>query len=275
MCKQANVLYGAIIMTKYFFHTLQCDLRRSLFSCKFLLAVIGYVLVTLLTMFDELTFFQSETTSLLYIWAIFDSLDFRIIYLVFAAVPGTLLFCSDWENRYIRFSVMRSFKRTYGLSKGVSCFLSAASVVAAGQCLLLALFGLFFPPWNSRNMVSLGVYESLNTPDALWLYFFFVILCKAFCAGFLCVFALWISTCIINPLVTLATPILTFYILNMAAAFLHLPAFLCVGILSDGNLYINGNPVLSFLASIGILCAATILFGGLFVKNCVRRIENG
>lgn len=262
-------------MIKRFFRTLQCDLRRSLFSCKFLLIVIGYVLVTLLTMFDELPFFQPGITSLAYIWYIFDFLDFHIIYLVFAAVPGTLLFCSDWENRYIRFSVMRSFKRTYGISKSVSCFLSGAAVVAAGQGLLLALFFLFFPAWNGGDEAILGVYESLNTPDGIWLYFLFVILCEAFCAGFLCVFALWISTYIINPLVTLATPILTFYSLNMVAGFFRFPAFLCVGILSDGNLYINGNPFLSFLAAIGILSAAAILFGALFVQNCVRRIENG
>ena len=66
---------------------------------------------------------------LIYIYGIFQYLDFQLLYLLFAAIPGAALFCADWENRFIRFSAQRCSKRIYGVSKGIACFVSAVLVV--------------------------------------------------------------------------------------------------------------------------------------------------
>lgn len=79
---------------KVFFNLLVCDLRRTIFSAKFLVAVFGFILTTLVTMFDELQYLQ-PSNSLVYIYQIIRYLDFHIVYLLFAAIPGALLFCSD------------------------------------------------------------------------------------------------------------------------------------------------------------------------------------
>lgn len=262
-------------MMKRFFNTLKCDLKRSVASYPFGLAVIGYVVVTLLTMFDELPFFQIGSTSLVYIFYIFRYLDFHSVYLIFAAIPSTLLFCSDWDNQYIRFAVLRSMKRTYAASKGIACFLSAFMVIVLSNSLLLVLFGIRFPVWCESSGISLGGYATLDAPDRIYVFFLIKILCEAFCAGFLCVFALWLSTKIINAFVVLAAPLLSYYIFNTVGAYFGLPVFLNLSILSKGDLCIGDDPKLSFFTTAAILLGLSVMFGISFVKNCIRRIEHG
>lgn len=260
---------------RQFFNLLSCDFKRTLFSFRFLAAVLGFTLVTLITMFDEITFFRPGDTSLVYIDAIIRYLDFHIVYLIFAAIPGTLLFCADWDNRFIRFSVVRCSKRKYAASKAIACFCSAVCVVILSEALTLLLFCPYFPLFQEDSSISLGIYSAFDSADRVVWYFMVEIFYEAFCAGFLCVLALWISTIVINVFVALSTPLLAFYIINTFSFYCKVPAPFHIGYLSGGNVLINDNPWQSFFYTLFIFSVAALVFGALFVKNCVRRIEHG
>lgn len=169
---------------KVFFNLLVCDLRRTIFSAKFLVAVFGFILTTLVTMFDELQYLQ-PSNSLVYIYQIIRYLDFHIVYLLFAAIPGALLFCSDWENHFIRFCIIRSSPKSYATSKAMACFISSACVVLISENLMLFLFSFHFPAFNETSS-GFGPYTIFASPDKVWLFLLIKILYEALCAGFLC-----------------------------------------------------------------------------------------
>lgn len=83
-------------------NVLKNDLARTVCSKAFIFAALGLTAATFLTGMDELSYMTPEN-DLIYIYGIFQYLDFQLLYLLFAAIPGAALFCADWENRFIRF----------------------------------------------------------------------------------------------------------------------------------------------------------------------------
>lgn len=83
---------------KQFLFVVAQDLRRTMISWTFLFAVLGLAFVNIVTLFDEYQY-TSSSTSILYLQMLMEYRDFYIVFLLFAALPGTTLFCSDWDNR--------------------------------------------------------------------------------------------------------------------------------------------------------------------------------
>lgn len=260
---------------KVFNNTLACELKRTLFSPLFVFSVLGYTVVTLLTLFDEGTDFQPGVTSIFYVYMIIRYLDFHVLYILFAAIPSTLLFCSDWEHQFIRFFVIRSSKRNYIVTKILACFVTAASVVLLSNILLLSILSIQFPLFNSISDVLPNGYLSWSNGSGVLIYLFIKILCEAACAGFLSVTAMWLSTIVVSSFVALAAPMVVFYIINTASYFFRFPANIHIGSLSKGLIEINQNPILSLLYILLVFILATTASGCLFAKNCVRRMQNG
>lgn len=260
---------------RLFFNNLRCDLYRTLFSLKFVFAVLGLSAVVIFTLLDEFSYMPPGETSITYIRVVTDYLDFRIVYLLFAAIPGATLFCADWENRFIRFSVMRSSKRVYGASKAISCAISAFLVVFLSEWINILLFSLRYPVIDAQNDMNLGPYDAWNKPGLILLYFLVQIVFKAFCAAFLSVLALLISTKITNVFVTLAAPLLCYYLISTFTMAIRLPANFSIVSLSRGLVSVNNDPLLSSLYIVLIFLILTAVCTAAFVRSCRRRIENG
>ena len=87
---------------RIFLNVLKNDFARTVCSKAFVFAALGLTVATFLTGMEELSYMTPEN-DLIYIYGIFQYLDFQLLYLLFAAIPGAALFCADWENRFIRF----------------------------------------------------------------------------------------------------------------------------------------------------------------------------
>lgn len=261
-------------MGRLLFVVLQ-DLRRTMISWTFLLAVLGLAFVNIITLFDEYQY-TTQSTSILYLLMLMEYRDFYIIFLLFAALPGTTLFCSDWDNRYIRFSVMRSTKNQYAVSKVVACFFSAVLTVILANLLTVVLFSFRYPLYlPGDEMNAYGAYQVFINKEWAWLYLMVSFLCKGFCAGFLSVMALWFSTIVTNVFVTLAMPMLAYYLIQVVEyAITVVPFNFIITNLTNARIQL-GNPASSLLYTLGIFLLFTALFGVGFVQNCKRRIKNG
>lgn len=170
---------------RVFLNVLKSDLARTVCSKAFIFAALGLTAATFLTGMEELSYMQPEN-DLIYIYGIFQHLDFQLLFLLFAAIPGAALFCADWENRFIRFSAQRCSKRIYGVSKGIACFVSAVLVVVVSEWLDLMILRLWgFPAVNMENRIfmALGVFDEIGYSERVYLYFAAVIFIKACCAG--------------------------------------------------------------------------------------------
>lgn len=258
---------------KTFFHTLRCDLKRAICSKRFAAASTGLAIVTLFGLWVESKAIRPGETTIVHIRMVLQYWQFDIVYLLFAAIPGATVFCADWENRFIRFSMPRSSKKIYGISKAISCFLSAVSVVGVSEWLIIGILSPFFPVCSLEDQMY--AYSEFTAPEAFFLRFGIEILFKAFCAGCFAIFALWFSTKLTNTLVTLAMPVLVYYFVNTFVNALRLPGFLSVSMLSKGRIYIGDSEVLTGLYIIGFFLLIAAVFAVLFVKSCKRRVENG
>ena len=260
---------------KQFLFVLGQDLRRTLLSWKFLAAVLGLVAVDMFSLFDEYRFFTS-TTSILYFQLLLRYRDFYIVFLLFSALPGATLFCEDWDNRYIRFAVLRSSKSIYAISKVIACFFAAVLVVfLSGWLMVLILSGRFewFSPNDLKN--SYGDFQILITPERVFLYYSLAFLCRGFCGGFLSVVALWFSTKVTNMFVTLATPMLAYYLIGtLSMASRIVPSNLLISHMTMGQMS-TGSLGISLLLVFGGFSLLAALFGTLFVRSCNRRIIHG
>lgn len=261
-----------------FFSVLVQDLRRTVLSRLFLASVLGLAIVNVATLFDELQLIlpDASNVSVLYLEMLMGYRNFYMMFLLFSALPGSTLFCHDWDNRYIRFSVMRSSKSIYAASKALTCFLSAVFTVVLAEWLTVLLFSFRFKLYVPDGINgSFGVYQPLITPSGVPLYLTAAFLCKGFCGGALSVFALWFSTKITNVLVTLAIPMLAYYLIQVICFAIRIvPSYLLIDNLTKA-LVIKGGPGTSLLYSLGIFVAFASLFGFLFVISCKRRISNG
>lgn len=261
---------------KLFLRVLKTDLQRTVASLRFILSVAGLSAVILLTLSNEFQGLIVGETPITYIRLLIGYWDFNIVYLLFAAIPGATIFCADWENRYVRFSAPRSSKKIYGISKAVSCFISAALTVTLSEWLNILILRFAFPAFNTEaNYMDFGAYEMFAAPGLIYIHFAIEIMYKALCAGLLCVFALWVSTKITNVFVTLAAPLLLYYLINTVSMAFKIPSNLSIHSLSRGLVNINGSPAESIVYTVAIFLTATVVLSIAFVRSCRGRIENG
>lgn len=86
--------------------------------------------------------------------------------------------------------------------------------------------------------------------------------------------ALCLSTVITNIFVTLAAPVIVFYIFENLLILLEMPASFQIGSIAKGHIAVGGlGTTVLYTAVLFTLCAA--VFGQLFVSSVQRRVENG
>ena len=140
--------------------------------------------------------------------------------------------------------------------------------------MILRLWG--FPAVNMENGIpmALGAFDEIGYSERVYLYFAAVIFIKACCAGAFAEFALWLSTKITNVFVTLAAPMLAYYVLNTLMMWLRMPSKFYPSMLSKG-LSAFGGAGTTTLVTCGIFAAFGAVFLVLFTRSCRRRLENG
>lgn len=260
---------------KVFAYTLYTDLKRLVFSKPFFGALLAYILVSFFTLAQEAPGFH-DGTSIMYVRMIQEYLGFYIVYVLFAAVSCAPVFCVDWENRFYRYSVVRSSSNIYSVSKALSCFLSSFLFIFIAEWLqILILHCMNLPLTGPQFENNLGVFDVFSKPDKILIYFLLTILLKSLNASFLSVLALCVSSKIPNIFVALAAPILSYEILNTVANAFRLPGHFVLRKISLGQININDSFAQSFFYCVGVYIVLTAICMVLFVKGCKRRIQYG
>lgn len=256
---------------KNFISVLSGDLKRALISLKFLLAILGLILLFVIGLYSKQFF--SETPVVLYAELLISMLSYNIVFLVFGAIGGTMLFCTDWENKYFRVMLTKTTATKYATSKAITCFLSAFLIVFLSYWLLIGVLSTFCSVYQS--WVIGGVYSNLDSEEGAYIYIFIKSLFMSLCAGMLSVFALWLTTKIPNIFVALSTPILTYYVIDIIGDIFNWPSYWEIESLTYGYVNANGNPTVSFTYTVLVFLVFTLLFSIMFVISAKRRFKNG
>lgn len=252
------------------------DLKYMVFSWRFLLAVVGYVCVSFASILDEIN--RHGGHSVFYLYIVYYYYPFWILFLLFAVIPGSGSFCSDWENRYWRYRVLRFGKKIYAFSKAIACFCSAGMLVFCGQWIFFLVLHLKWPMYYAavdEGTMRGRIYYSLMSESGIWLFLLVQILIKATSAGFFAVLSLWISTKITNIFVVLASPIITYYLIDNLTIKLGLPFYISITRLMEGAVELRVGVGATLLYAIGVFTGLSMILIVAFYFSCKRRVENG
>lgn len=256
------------------FQALFVDLGRSFGSISFLVAAFGIFIAYYMGIWGELHF----KSDVLYLFKISDDASaFNMLTVLFCTIPYTTAFCSDWDSRYIRSTVIRTGLTGYGFSKVTACALSAGSAVALGK----SLFVLSLIPWFSLVSTTADNYEFFATRtlggefllNGQYALYFAVYIYLGFLSGALwSVAGLCASAYMPNKFVAICTPFIAYYVLNIVTyAF---PVWLRVNRISQG-MCILGGTLLSLQYATLLFTALIAGAGLLFIRTSKRRLANG
>lgn len=199
---------------------------------------------------------------------------FKKLVVLFAAVPYSASFCSDWNCQYIKPIVIRSGLRKYILSKITTCFITAFLVVFLGVMLFSVLLSLripIYPDTNLENYIK-RPFEPLFYSPLPILYLIIRVFVFSLASALWSVLGLSISAYIPNRFVAIATPVIASYLLEEASQFL--PVWLNIYLLTRADNVINKGPLISFLYFCIIFASLAALAGLIFAYQAERRIRN-
>ena len=146
---------------KKFFFLFRSVMQRIFLSKGFWGAAAGIAGMNLLGVYQEVSVIGNGQTSVLYLYEISNYVNFWVLYLLFAAIPGASLFCIDWENRFFRASIIRCSKRIYGAATACACFISSMLVVLLGEWLFLFVLRIPYPFYLEQDAVAFGLDTSV------------------------------------------------------------------------------------------------------------------
>ncbi|MBE6829787.1 MAG: hypothetical protein E7519_06220 [Ruminococcaceae bacterium] len=257
---------------------LRMDFYRVLTSLNFWGAVLGIAAINVLNSLN----FLSNKNDIVQIFSAGDAPFFSILILIFETLPFGLVFCEDWENRYIRSSVIRTSPVQYSIAKVITCFYSALLAGLLGRLLfVLMLFPFMSPVDPNQNSF---IINAVNNPQgAAWLlvnhhYFTWILieaLERSLQGSIYATLSLWLSTKITNIFVTLAMPVIAYYIYLNIANLLELPKFLILTAVFENDGIFPNNFLFGTLYAFFFAVIFSSLFGILFVKGVKRRLEDG
>ncbi len=258
---------------------LRSDLYRMITSWQFVGSVVGIAIVSAL---NSLNFVSGDKQDIIQIFTAGDAPFFVIAILILETLPFGTVFCSDWENRYIRSAIMRTSPVKYAVSKVVTCVMGAFLAGLLGRLLFLALLLPFTNPINPTT--NSFVVDAMSHPrGAGWLlanhhYFIWIIiesLERSLQGCIYVTFSLFMSTKITNTFVTLIMPVIGYYVyLNIANLF-WFPNFLFMSSIFENDAIFPNNLLYGVLYALFFAILLSALFGYFFVKNVKGRLENG
>jgi hypothetical protein len=254
---------------------LKTDFHRGLISQTFLAACLGCILIGFFGLRDEIGI--GLNVSVVYYYH-FIFMDFEILFLLLCALPFSTSFCTDWNNRYLPYSMIRGDARSYSISKVAICALSGFFVSFLAHLFILGVLALICPislNGSMDNPAAVFGFAYLLDTGTPFFYFIFILLPKCLICGLIAVFALWISTKITNVFVVLASPIIFYYCWNNLTILLGLSYSYDLENVMEYGVAIVANPWLNLLAFFIIIAALVILLGILFYRGIKRRMCNG
>lgn len=264
------------------FALLRADMARVFSSWQFYTAIICVALLTLLNIWDELQyrlFAVHDIPTVFDMYRLHDSLGPELIILL-CALPFASSFCTDWNNGYMRYSIIRSSVWSYSWSKVVVTAVTGFLSIFIGIGLLMGSLSIFLPWYNEGSLTMTYVPFSGLLSGAVPLSFFIVnIFYESLGYAFLAVFGLWVSTKITNIFVVLSSPFILCFGWQYLCGAVGLPYIVNFRTFMHNSLSRLQNKIVNDALivpiSSGYFLILILLFGVLFYSGVKRRMRNG
>lgn len=256
--------------------TLSVDLRRALWSSRFLLSVLltlGWMVGNSLR---ELNGAKVVGGPYLASMAVDGTLYLGPVILAIAAIPYAGEYLAERKEGYERLAAQRVGIEAYGLSKVVTTVVSAVMMAFLAYGLFLIWIHILRLP-QTISAGRDGTYLAwVYTCGTGWYYGAMMVRLGMVC-GLASIFSLMVSACIPNTYVVFLAPVIGYYflecIINILGKILPIPEVLYLFSpmgLCFAQIYMN--PAVSYILTVNILVLGMILCGRCFL-GLLRRGE--
>lgn len=153
--------------------SLKCDLEKSIFNGGF----VGAFIISTILCFTASVYTDSSTSKIYSVFEAVSSLDPKVIHKdymlssvfvfrqalsgyitmfipIIAVFPFMVTFCAERNSGLMRFTITRTGKIKYSLSKFFACTISGGLSVFLGVCLFGIISAIVFPTLSSYNIES-------------------------------------------------------------------------------------------------------------------------
>lgn len=244
------------------------DCFRCFHSPFFYVAIILFICIWISEIAQDLILSRGNISVL-------HAFDWRTTGALLSALPFATTFCEDYRNRYIWYCLQRTSTQAYAWSKIFSTALFSAIANFTASMLFVGLLDLHYPLIGTVDSiaayVSMVPYGGLLMGSCPFLYFVSVAICESLLIALLAIIALNVSCLIPDFYVTLATPIISYYIIINACP---------DGWLSPYRIFVTrsinvGGSVFSLLYAAGFTACCILILGFLFNFLLQRRVAHG
>ncbi|MBS4201837.1 hypothetical protein KHA93_19720 [Bacillus sp. FJAT-49732] len=253
---------------KTFSHLFIVNIRQAIFSVRFLLSALG-VAVAILFSIGGLV---AEAHDVLYLLIMgFGGGNVVLIIGILPLFPFATTFASEWEQRSTSFWIIRTGVGYYSVSKVFVSALSGFLTTAVGVILFVVAMQTKLPLF-SYNSSGDGYSVLLDANKPLEYLTYFVTHISLTSALF-AVIALWVSTYFPNKSVTIAAPLVVYFVINRLTTDLDIPRyFKAMGIVEE--IISIGSPLASLLLKLGIVSILCLLMGYGTVRQIRGRVRH-
>ncbi|SFQ31566.1 hypothetical protein SAMN05444406_12627, partial [Caldicoprobacter faecalis] len=120
---------------KQFFYLLAADLRRAILSIRFLLSACGVALVLFIASWGQIKFARDVLYPLGL--GISGTASMLIIASILPLFPFATTFATEWQERAVRFWIVRTGIRNYSMSKVLVSAISGFLTTAVGMLMFV------------------------------------------------------------------------------------------------------------------------------------------
>lgn len=250
------------------------DLRRSLFSKQFIVAIVGIFLVFFLSSVGYIS--EKNYDVLFFFKMTLDIGVFILILPIFCALPYSDSVYNELLHSNFKYQFVRSNIKIYGSSKISVCIISSFLAMVIGISLFIMVMRIRYPLVNTQDIY----YEIYSVDDvygfllgqhnniyfAIFIFFLGISSSVFSLTGILC------SLYFPYKMTIIMAPFIIFFIFNEIGAWLRLP-FLRISYLMYGK-DIFGNPLVNIIYTTLVFVVINTLIGKCFLKKLKRKIKN-
>lgn len=255
------------------------DFKKSFLTFKTLICIISVVAVSLLSFnIDLLYIFTNPAESNSSIVELIDYLFgigvFKNLILIIISVPFVEVFCDDWNNKNIYSVLTRCNIKRYSRVKILSGAVGAMLVSFIGFILLAFLLAFFMPLATDQAVSNFATEEPYGflVKECPFIYLIVRLLIFSLFLSLWVIVGLFFSTIIPNNFVSLAMPLISYYLIGNLCD--YLPGFININHITNCTNILGGNVIITFVYSLLFFIVLILLFIKLFRVMVQRRINN-
>ncbi|MBM7542334.1 hypothetical protein [Amphibacillus cookii] len=244
---------------------------RAILSIRFLICsvvVCLIVIATIIPMFNH----EQGAIDLLDLGLSGSFGNLMLILATIPLIPFTLSFASEHQQRAVLPWVIRAGVNQYAIGKLLFSLLSAFLTTALGLVLVVIVLLIWLPVYQYGHGAE--AYSGYLVNGQWMRYLLFNISHLSLSSVLFAVIAFWVSTMIPNKFVTLATPVVCYYLLHRLTATLTIPVYFQAMYIFEAT-YDAGTPWSSFLLKFVTVLVISLPLAYLSVRNIKRRVSYG